>query len=245
MKIAIISDIHANLPALQATLKSIEAQQPDAVYCLGDLVGYNIWPNEVVDAIRDKGIATLAGNHDAKAKKIRNAVDGDSSSYAYKIIGDSQLRYLATLPAHIRLEFKPNNMPLTILMVHGSPYSNKEYLLSDKDETEFINIFNATGCHVLLCGHSHKPYHRVLEYSSTNGTQYFHAINAGSVGKPKDGDPRACYVILTLDNDKDSYSKDAITTDFIRVDYDIEMAATAVEGSPLPNEFADMLRKAY
>jgi len=64
MRIALFSDIHANLPALEACLKSIQEQKPDAIYCLGDLVGYNIWPNEVIGEIRKRGIPTIAGNYD-------------------------------------------------------------------------------------------------------------------------------------------------------------------------------------
>lgn len=195
MKIAILSDIHANLPALEATLKSIDSQKPDAIYCLGDLVGYNVWPNEVINEIRKRGIATLAGNHDVKAKKVW--LDGsEGSNYAYSIIGGNEMEYLSTLPAHIRLEFKFNNEPFNLLMVHGSPYSNKEYLLEDKEETEFISLFKDVNAKMLIFGHTHKPYHRIIK-DRQSGKDY-HAINAGSVGKPKDGNPEACFVLLTI-----------------------------------------------
>jgi len=73
MKIALFSDIHANLPALQAFFYNVETHKPDAIYCLGDLAGYHIWPNEVINAIRQNGIATIAGNHDAKVRKLPKA----------------------------------------------------------------------------------------------------------------------------------------------------------------------------
>jgi putative phosphoesterase len=243
MRIAILSDIHANLPALEATLKSIDSQQPDAIYCLGDLVGYNVWPNEVIHEITKRGIATLAGNHDVKAQKVWR--DGSDSSYSYAIIGTDEMEYLSTLPSHIRLEFRYNDRPLNILMVHGSPYSNKEYLLEDKDETEFLNIFSDTNTHVLLFGHSHKPYHRILVSGDDANPHYMHAINVGSVGKPKDGDPRACYAMLTLGQDSNIFEKESVGVKFIRVTYDIEKAAAGVEKSILPDTLADMLRKAY
>jgi predicted phosphodiesterase len=80
MRIIILSDIHANLPALEAVLKSIDSQQPDVVYCLGDLVGYNVWPNEVINEIRKRGIPTISGNHDVKAKKVWND-SSEASNY--------------------------------------------------------------------------------------------------------------------------------------------------------------------
>jgi diadenosine tetraphosphatase ApaH/serine/threonine PP2A family protein phosphatase len=94
-------------------------------------------------------------------------------------------------------------------------------------------------------GHTHKPYHRVLAYLHEGQTFYRHAINIGSVGKPKDGDPRSCYVMLHVDADSHMQSPDGIQAEFIRVAYDVEKAARAIEKSPLPNAFADMLRKAY
>src|SRR5882757_9904309 len=107
MTIALFSDIHANLPALEAFFNSVDTHKPDAVYCLGDLVGYHIWPNSVINAIRQRGIATIAGNHDAKVRKLseadRTATSG--KNYAYSLIGADERNYLATLPAHIRVEF--------------------------------------------------------------------------------------------------------------------------------------------
>jgi diadenosine tetraphosphatase ApaH/serine/threonine PP2A family protein phosphatase len=94
-------------------------------------------------------------------------------------------------------------------------------------------------------GHTHKPYHRVLPTEPEENTHYRHAINIGSVGKPKDGDPRGCYVILTIDPESSISNKDAVKVEFIRFAYDVEKAAQAVEGSPLPDEYADMLRKGY
>jgi predicted phosphodiesterase len=98
---------------------------------------------------------------------------------------------------------------------------------------------------ILCFGHSHKPYHRIIN-TGVNDQNYFrHAINIGSVGKPKDNNPQGCYVLLTINADCNVTNKDALTVEFIRFEYDVEKAAKAVEDSPLPNEFADMLRKGY
>ncbi|PVX47497.1 putative phosphoesterase [Flavobacterium sp. 103] len=244
MRIAIISDIHANFPALEETLKSIEQQNIDAVYCLGDLVGYNLWPNEVINEIRKRHIPTLEGNHDVKAVDIHSMASKDSDSYAYQIVGKEQIEYLSTLPAHIKLEYQVINKLIMILMVHGSPYSNREYLLEDKDEKDFTDIFLDSGADVILCGHSHKPYHRVMKNPDKLGG-YFHAINVGSVGKPKDGNPKCCYAVITINKDSDFSKKESIEVEFVRVAYDIEKVAKAIEDSELPNSYAQMLREAY
>ena len=132
-----------------------------------------------------------------------------------------------------------------LLMVHGSPRKINEYLFEDREEKSMVRIMEAAHADVLFCGHTHKPYHRVFEYEHEGKMAYRHAINIGSVGKPKDGDPRGCYVIITLHEDSNIFNRDSIQVDFIRFEYDIEKAAKAVEESVLPNAYADMLRKAY
>jgi putative phosphoesterase len=246
MRIALFSDIHANLAAFEKMLESLDLQKPDAVYCLGDLVGYNVWPNEIIEEIRRRGIATIAGNHDAKVNNLSvKQLEEPGRNYGYKIIEEKNKKYLATLPAHIRIEFQLNNTPLNVLLVHGSPQSKNEYLLEDKPEEEFLEIFKKANADILCFGHSHKPYHRVFNSMNENKNHFRHAINIGSVGKPKDGNPQGCYVILTLHEYSSTFIEESIDVDFIRFDYDIEKAGAAIEESPLPNEFADLLRKAY
>jgi putative phosphoesterase len=245
MTIALISDIHANFPALEATLADIDARKPDAVYCLGDLIGYNIWANEVIAAITERGIATIAGNHDLKVKLIQEQTAEPKlvtgKGYAYEIVGEKEKEYLLTLPAQIRLEFQLSEEKLQVLFVHGSPRKVDEYLLKEMDEKLLLAIMQEANADVLCFGHSHKPYHRII----TDNNKFKHAINIGSVGKPKDGDARACYVLLHINLMKSSFEPSPLQVEFIRVDYDVEKAAKAVEKSPLPSEFADMLRKAY
>jgi putative phosphoesterase len=244
MKIALFSDIHANLPALEAFFASVEQHKPDAMYCLGDLVGYNTWPNEVINAIRRRGIPTIAGNYDhgvgrnsddcgcAYKSDEEKANGALSIAYTNQTIGDDERAYLRTLPAHIRVEF-----PFNLLLVHGSPRRINEYLFEDRDEKSLLRIMQDANADILCFGHTHKPYHRVL----ADGR---HAINIGSVGKPKDGDPRGCYVLLHIFDPSSISSKDSIRVEFVRFAYDVEKAAKAVEDSPLPDAFAEALRKA-
>lgn len=256
MKIALFSDIHANLPALEAFFADVERQNPDAIYCLGDLVGYNIWPNEVIDEIRRRGIPTIAGNYDfgigrqsddcgcAYKTDEEKAMGKISISYTNEIIKDEQRAYLRTLPAHIRLEYQLNNDKLNVLLVHGSPRKVNEYLFEDRDEKSLLRIMEQADADVLCFGHTHQPYHRIVPSATSESEYYRHAINIGSVGKPKDKDPRGGYVLLHINENSSVKDKDSIKVEFIRFDYDIEKAASAVEGSPLPNEYADMLRNA-
>ena len=257
MRIALFSDIHANLPALEACFKSMDEQKPDSLYCLGDLVGYNIWPNEVINEIRKRGIPTIAGNYDqgiglvshdcgcAYKTDKEKEMGAVSISFSNSIVKPEERQFLRNLPAHIRIEFQLNNDRLNLLLVHGSPRRINEYLFEDRDEKSLMRIMKDADADILCFGHTHKPYHRILFSDSREKTHYRHAINIGSVGKPKDNNPAGCYVMLTIDQNSSVLDKDSVKVEFIRFDYDIEKAAKAIEDSPLPNEYADMLRKGY
>ena len=257
MRIALFSDIHANLPALEACLKNIEKQKADAVYCLGDLVGYNIWPNEVINEIRKRSIPTIAGNYDfgigrtsddcgcAYKEEHEKEMGKISISFTNSIIKEDERNYLRTLPAHIKVEFQLNDDKLNLLLVHGSPRRINEYLFEDRDEKSLLRIMEQADADIMCFGHTHKPYHKVLPAFPDGVARYHHAINIGSAGKPKDRDPRGCYVILTINPISGIADKESIHVEYIRFEYDVEKAAKAIEESLLPNEYADMLRKGY
>lgn len=257
MKIALFSDIHANLPALEAFFENVETQKPDAIYCLGDLVGYNIWPNEVINEIRKRGIPTIAGNYDqgiglmsdecgcAYKSEPEKDMGKISISYTNNLVRLDERKYLRTLPSHIRVEFQLNNDKLNLLLVHGSPRKINEYLFEDREEKSLLRIMEQADADILCFGHTHKPYHRILN-SGIDGENHFrHAVNIGSVGKPKDGNPQGGYVLLTLLDNASITDKNSIHVEFVRFDYDVEKAARAVEESPLPNEYAEMLRRGF
>jgi putative phosphoesterase len=257
MTIALFSDIHANLPALEAFFKEVDSRKPDAIYCLGDLVGYNIWPNEVINEIRKRKIPTIAGNYDfgigrtsddcgcAYKTDIEKSNGSVSISYTNEIVKDEERKYLRTLPAHIKVEFQLNNDKMNLLLVHGSPRKINEYLFEDRDEKSLLRIMQDADADIMCFGHTHKPYHRILNSLAENKNHFRHAINIGSVGKPKDGDSRGCYVILSVKDFGNTQVAESIGVEFIRFDYDIEKAAKAVEDSPLPNDYAESLRKAF
>ncbi|MEZ2444625.1 metallophosphoesterase [Chitinophaga sp. RCC_12] len=254
MKIALFSDIHANLPALEAFFKDVDERKPDAIYCLGDFVGYNIWPNEVINEIRKRRIPAIAGNYDfgigrtsndcgcAYKTDIEKANGSVSISYTNQIVNEDERTYLRTLPAHIKVEFQLNNDKLNLLLVHGSPRKINEYLFEDREEKSMLRIMADADADIMCFGHTHKPYHRILSAEAEGNPHYRHAINIGSVGKPKDGDPRGGYVMLHINDHSSIHDKGSIQVEFIRFEYNVEKAAKAVEDSPLPDAYAESLR---
>jgi diadenosine tetraphosphatase ApaH/serine/threonine PP2A family protein phosphatase len=200
---------------------------------LGDLVGYGAHPNEVVEFIRKREIPTVMGNYDEGV-----GFDMDDCGCAYRSAEEDRLgqlslmwtrerttdenkTFLQSLPLKIRLEKRHPSM----LLVHGSPRKINEYVYEDRPRASFERIAKLAGTNILLFGHTHLPYKK-----SVNQTLF---VNTGSVGKPKDGDPRAGYVVLKTD------LKTRVT--FRRIEYDVAAAAQAVRESGLPPYFADLL----
>jgi putative phosphoesterase len=237
-RITIFGDIHGNLPALEAVFTDMAARNlDDNLYCLGDLVGYGTFPNEVVQMIRDRNIPTLMGNYD---QGVGN--DSDDCGCAYKTAEAQALgeRSIAWTNAHTTADNKAylralaEHIPVQVgafkvLLVHGSPRKINEYLYEDRPDASFERIMDGIDADVLVCGHTHLPYHKILPSGR-------HIINAGSVGKPKDDNPDACYLSL-------SEADGQLIADFIRVPYDVERAASAIEATDMPDEFAVMLRE--
>jgi predicted phosphodiesterase len=257
MRIILFSDIHANLPALQAFFQDIETREYDSIYCLGDLVGYNIWPNEIVQEIRKRKIPTIAGNYDfgigrmskdcgcAYKSDLEKSNGSISISYTNSIMQDQERAFLRALPAHIKVEFQLNEDKLNLLLVHGSPRKINEYLFEDREEKSMLRIMEQSDADILCFGHTHKPYHRILDSGSDGNPHFRHAINIGSVGKPKDGNPMGGYVILTINSVSSILDRESLMVEFVRFPYNIEKAAQAVESSPLPNDYATSLREGH
>ena len=227
MKIAVFSDVHGNLHALEAVLGDIALQRPDVVYCLGDLVGYGASPNEVTERIHRAAFPTVMGNYDDGV-----GFDRDECGCAYREererkLGDRSLAwtkarvtpdnkaFLRTLVNEIRFEADGKR----ILLVHGSPRKMNEYLFEDRPLSSFQRLAASSNADVIVFGHTHKPYVKEVD-----GVTF---LNVGSVGKPKDGDWRACYAVL-----------DNGTPGFRRVEYDVRAAAAAIRATDLPHEFA-------
>jgi putative phosphoesterase len=233
-RVAVITDIHANLPALAAALDAIDRASVDAVYCGGDLVGYGPRPNEVCALIEERAIATIYGNYDyAIARDLedcgcayRDQHDRElgrlSVAWTLQHTSETSKAFMRGLPFDLRFELGRNRVRL----VHGSPRKVNEYLFADKPARTFERIAAGADCDVLVFGHTHRPW--VRDY----GDVLF--VNCGSVGKPKDGDPRAAFALLQLEGDR-------VVADIERVEYDAEAVAREIEAAGLPGEYADQL----
>ena len=244
MRYAIISDIHANLPALRAVLADIDARSDvDAIYHLGDLTGYAPWPNEVVSLLRERAIPGVSGNYDSTVAtdykhcgcRAETPRDEELSHLSFEWtrthVTRETKKYLGSLP--FRIDIRPFGGHMsgpTITLVHGNQTLNTVYITEDRPDSFLEKMGASLGAKpedVICFGHTHKPWQRVVI-----GIQF---VNAGSVGRPKDGDPRACYVLLTVGGA-------GVRVEFVRVAYDIEEAARAIIASDLPSEFAEVLR---
>jgi putative phosphoesterase len=233
-KVGVITDIHGNLPALEAALTRIDQIGVDATYCGGDLVGYGPWPNSVCRLIEERGIPTIYGNYDyAIARDLEDCgcayvtphdreLGQRSVEWTIAHTDDRSKDFMRALPFDLRFELAG----MRIRLVHGSPRKVNEYLFEDKPARTFERIASGSGCDVLVFGHTHKP------WIATYGGVLF--VNCGSVGKPKDGDPRGAFAVL-------EGTKTGIVADIERFDYDAELASREVAAAGLPEEFAETL----
>jgi len=232
--VAVVTDIHGNLPALQAALARIAELGIGNVFCGGDLVGYGPHPNEVCALIAEREIPTIYGNYDYAIAR-----DEQDCGCAYVTQHDRDLGQLSvdwTL-ANTSSESKefmrglPFDLRFTVgktgvHVVHGSPRKVNEYLFEDKPARLYERLAAAESDPVLVFGHTHKPW--VHEY----GGVLF--VNCGSVGKPKDGDPRVAFAVLTA-------TSEGVSVTIERVAYDADAVAAEVRQAGLPGEFADKL----
>jgi putative phosphoesterase len=229
-RVAVITDIHANLPALEAALRRIDELGIDRVYCGGDLVGYGPHPDEVCALIEQREIPTIYGNYDyAIARDLHDCGcayitphdrEIGQLSVEWTLVNTSQAAkdFMRDLPFDLRFEVAGTSVHL----VHGSPRKVNEYLFEDKPASLYERLAAAEDAELLVFGHTHKPW--VREFG---GVRF---VNCGSVGKPKDGDPRAAFAVIG--------GKEVAIE---RVAYDARAVAAEVKQAGLPAEFADKL----
>jgi putative phosphoesterase len=235
--VAVITDIHSNRSALDATMSRIAELDIETVYCGGDLVGYGPNPNEVCALIQERKIPTIYGNYDyAIGRDLHDcgcayrdphdrATGQLSVEWTLTNTFDEAKLFMRELPFDLRWDFAG----LRIRLVHGSPRKVNEYLFEDKPARTFERIAAMAHCDVLVFGHTHKPW--VHEY----GGVLF--VNCGAVGKPKDGDPRAAFGVLREIGGE-------ISATIERVPYDAESVAREMREVGLPDELAEKLVEA-
>jgi putative phosphoesterase len=238
MKIALIGDIHANLPALEAVLAHARRQAVTAIWNVGDFVGYGPFPDEVVQRVRQEQAISIAGNYDLKVlrfpkkkekwQKSKDPLKWLAFQWAYEKLSSESRSYLHSLPKEIWLETAGKQ----VLLTHGSPASNAEALTPETPEArlrELAQLASEKGARpaeVIVCGHSHLAFSRQVD-----GAWF---INTGSVGRPDDGDPRGGYAILQIE-------EQALQVEHFRLEYDVEKAVEAIRAQGLPEAFAQML----
>jgi predicted phosphodiesterase len=244
MKYALLSDVHANLPALEAVFADLDARSDvDAIYHLGDLVGYAPWPDEVVQLLNDRAVPGIAGNYDSTTAtdyrhcgcKYEDARQEELSHVSYEWtrahVSAETKRYLGSLP--FRIDVRPLGGHVAgprLILLHGNAVLNTVYWTEDRSDRfclQMAETVSAKAGDVIAFGHTHKPWHREIEG--------IHFVNTGTVGRPKDGDARAGYALVTMDGTR-------VGVEMVRVDYDIQRAAEGIMGSELPDDFAEILR---
>ena len=231
MKAALIGDVHANLPALEAVLAHARKQNVEAIWNIGDFVGYGPFPDQVVRLLRQTGAASIIGNYDLKVLKAPRKKEEwkankppekwTSFQWAYDHLSQDSRDYLASLPPEVRMEVYGRH----VLLCHGSPDSMDEHLYPQTPQERLEELARSCGAEVVVCGHSHMAFVRQA------GKTVF--INTGSVGRSDDGDPRACYGVLEI-------TPQRADAKHHRVEYDVKRVVEEIHNQHLPEDFAQM-----
>ncbi len=246
-RIAIFSDVHGNLPALQTVLKDITSKAVDQVYCLGDLVDFAPWNNEVIATIRDLRIPCLMGNHDERIAYNYDVIPLSKHSaeettariaaihHTKQTIQDVHKTYLAHLPHQIRLTFDIKGRKTNILLVHGSTNSNQEYIYENHPQEDICHMMDQHQADVLIMGHTHISYVRRIPVAA--GMPDRLVINCGAVGRSKEGSSLATYLLLNID-------EEGIGAELIKLDYPVAATVAGILESAIPDFYARFLMRA-
>ncbi|HEY9759023.1 MAG TPA: YfcE family phosphodiesterase, partial [Oculatellaceae cyanobacterium] len=223
LKMAVLSDVHANLEALQKVLEDAKARGADVFVNAGDSVGFGACPNEVIEQLCENGVLSIVGNYDTEVLEGESDAKGEKKiafEFTEKELSGSSECYLQLLPHELRLEVAGKKL----LVTHGSPESIEEHIYDDTPERHLEELSQAADANVVVVGHSHEQFQR-----STGDTCF---VNPGSVGRQGDGNPQAAYAMLTFNPFK---------VELIRLKYNVEGAADALRRKGLPESFAQML----
>jgi putative phosphoesterase len=231
MNVALIGDIHANLPALEAVLAHAQAQGAEAIWNVGDFVGYGPFPDEVIERLRREYALSTSGSYDRKVLRFKKRKDKwrrqkplekyVACQWAYERLTKKNRRYLRFLSREIRMKVQGRR----VLLTHTSPGSGKESLTLDTPQKRLREIGGEARADLIVCGHSHQAFVRQID------DVWF--INPGSVGQPRDGNARTSYAILHI-------TAGDIQVEAFRLEYDIDALVTALRDYSLPEAFAQM-----
>lgn len=234
MKIGILGDIHGNIEALRTAYKTAKDEGADVIYHLGDLGGYAPFVNEVVKFLIENNIKGVQGNYDEAIAydkphcgcKYEDDFQAEMAHISFewtkKNSNEKSKHYMKNLPFSIDLEVED----MKIKIFHATPIKNNLYWHEERPLKFFILMADKAMADVLVYGHTHIPYFKKIN------NKYF--INAGSVGKPKDGDPRTCVCLIDI-------SKKNLDVQFIRKEYEIQKVVNAIIELGLPVYFGERL----
>ncbi|MBI3859187.1 MAG: metallophosphoesterase family protein [Thaumarchaeota archaeon] len=227
-KLAFISDVHANLEALTAVLDTLGEEE---LVCLGDSVGYGASPNEVVGVLRKRASLVLLGNHDNAALagdvSLFNPRAAMGAQWTARELTPESRGFLASKPSMMEAVFEG----VRFRLVHGSPDDPlREYVDPLTHSKLFGHYLTKLGVGAIALGHTHIPY----TWTGTEGTVF----NPGSVGQPRDGDWRASFALVTVQERR-------VTVEHRRVAYDWELAAQKIRDAGLPEQFASRLSQGF
>ena len=225
VRIAVLSDVHANLQALEKVIQDAEERGVDVFINAGDSIGFGAYPNEVVELLSEKNALSILGNYDLEVLESKANAKGDKKvafKFAQKELAKSCGCYLYSLPRELRLDVAGKALYVT----HGSPKSIEEHIYHDTPVEQLKTFAESVRADILVVGHSHEQFCR-----EENGV-YF--VNPGSVGRPGDGNPLTAYAMLTFN---------PLQVELIRLDYDVWAAADALRKKGLPESLSQMLLK--
>ena len=238
IQIAIISDIHGNIRALEAVMNDIKERKIEQIFCLGDLVDFAPWGNEVIDRLRNKGIPCILGNHDERIAfdlpilPISHHSDTEKEAriiainHSKRTITEDNKQWLRNLPYNLELTYKVEKRKVKILLVHANLRSNYEYLFIDDISEDMTEELKKRSIDILAMGHTHISYIKEMDFSTI--------INVGSVGRSREKDRKATYAIITIRNKN-------VENEIIKVDYNIKDVYEKIKESSIPSFYADFL----
>ncbi len=236
---AILSDVHANVDALEAVLKHVDLLGIEKIVCLGDVVGYNAEPNECVAMIAERNIQTVLGNHDAVACGIEepwgfNPTALKAAIWTREKVNEETVEWLRSLPDALNYG--------VFTAVHGAPKSHNIYLFNWEDALPHLDFMDEQNCSICFIGHTHTPailseddrYDYDFQEPVVLEAEKKYFINPGSIGQPRDNNPDASFGV---------FDTDTLTFQLVRTPYDVELASKRVRAANLPDILAERLHR--
>jgi putative phosphoesterase len=234
MKVALIGDIHANLPALNAVLDHAREQGATGIWNAGDLVGYGAYPQEVIRALQSEGALSTIGSYDQRVlrfkkrkerwRRKKRVEEYMALEWTYSQLSKKDRKYLRFLSQEMRMTVKGRR----VLVLHSCPGQSASSVRADEPTEALVALASKAGAELIICGRSHRP-----SAHQVDGVWF---INPGSVGLPVDNDPRASYALLAI-------KQEEIQVQHHRVDYDVEQMVTALKDRGLPEAFAQVFQE--